>query len=113
MCEWFDDVIEEQTALLQDFSQLATRQAEERKVLETVTPEDEETRRRVDQLTRVVERLALTSEEQAQELAETKAKLVLAENELTTLREEHAVRPYRRSVLRSFTDSEIHFSDYK
>ena len=37
MCEWFDDVIEEQTALLQDFSQLATRQAEERKILETFT----------------------------------------------------------------------------
>ena len=37
---------------------MAEVQAEERGVLEAITPEDKETRRRVDRLTRVVERLS-------------------------------------------------------
>ena len=98
ICEWFDDVMDEQVALLQNFSQLATLKDKGLRVLEANTPEDEETRRRVDQLTRVVDRLALASEEQEQkmteveqELKETKENLVIAKNELANLRERQLV----------------------
>ena len=90
ICEWFDDVLDEQAALLPDFSQLAALQAEEREALETVTPEDEETRRRVDQLTRVVERLALTSEEQEQKLEEQAQKFARTKQELAEQAQEFA-----------------------
>ena len=98
ICEWFDDVIEGQVALLQNFSQLATLNDEGLRLLEANTPEDEETRRRVDQLTRVVDRLALASEEQVQkmteieqELKETKENLVFTKNELANFRERQLV----------------------
>ena len=79
MYGWVDEVLHEQTELLEEFSQLATLQAEERKVLETITPEDEDTRRKLDQLTQVVEQLTLTTEELKQELNETKEKLATVE----------------------------------
>ena len=84
------DVLQEQAELLEEFSQLATLQAEERRVLETVTPEDEETRRRVDQLTRIVEQLALTSEEQEQKLEEQAQKFARTKQELAEQAQEFA-----------------------